>query len=89
MKVNDKHFNPLVVPHVEKTVVSTVSGFRDQNGRPENMKICKKRPWNERMHIETALLLVTVICDLTRIWHRLAVNIQMRLSFISGIFKVL
>jgi hypothetical protein len=44
------------------------------------MKICKKGTWNERMCVETALSLVTVICDLKRIRHRLAVYIQMRLA---------
>lgn len=45
--------------------------------------------WNERMCVETALSLVTVICDLKRIRHRLAVYIQTRLAFVSAMFNIL
>ena len=75
MNVNDKHFNPLVKPFIEKTIVLADYGFRDKDGVPENMKICRKGTWNERMCVETALSLITVICDLKRIRHRLAVYI--------------
>jgi len=64
-------------------------GFRDTEGVPENMKICKKGTWNERMCVETALSLVTVICDLKRIRHRLARYIQMRLAYVSAMFNML
>jgi hypothetical protein len=53
------------------------------------MKICKKGTWNERMCVETALSLVTVIYDLKRIRHRLAMYIQARLVFVSAMFNVL
>jgi hypothetical protein len=89
MNVNDKHFNSLVKPLIGKTIVLADYGFRDQNGIPENMKICKKGTWNERMCVETAFSLVTVICDLKRIRHRLAGYIQARLSYVSAMFNVL
>jgi hypothetical protein len=40
--VNNKHINPLEKPFVEKTIVLADYGFRDKDGVPENMKICKK-----------------------------------------------
>ena len=89
MNVPDKHFHPLVKPLIGKTIVLADYGFRDKEGLPENMKICKKGTWNERMCVETALSMVTVICDLKRIRHRLAVYIQMRLSYVSAMFNVL
>ena len=61
MNVNDKHFNPLVEPFICKTIVLADYGFRVQDGVPENMKICKKDTWNERMCVETALSMITVI----------------------------
>jgi hypothetical protein len=39
--------------------------------------------------VETALSLVTVVCGLKRIRHRLAVYIQARLAFVSVMFNVL
>jgi hypothetical protein len=72
-----------------RTIVLADYGFRDQDGVPENMKICKKGTWNGRMFAETALSLVTVVCDLKRIRHRLAVYIQTRLAFVSAMFNIL
>ena len=89
MNVKDKHFNPLVKPFLEQTIVLADYGFRDKEGVPENMKICKKGTWNERMCVETALSLVTVICDLKRIRHRLAAYIQMRFAFVAAMFNIL
>ena len=89
MNVNDKHFNPLVKPFLDKTIVLADFGFRDKEGVPENMKICKKGTWNERMCVETALSLVTMVCDLKHIRHRLAVYIQTRLAYVSAMFNVL
>jgi hypothetical protein len=89
MNVSDKHFNPLAEPLIGQTIVLADYGFRDQEAIPENMKICKKGTWNERMCIETALSMVTVICDLKRIRHRLADFIQARLAYVSAMFNVL
>ena len=89
MNVNDKHFNPLVKPFIDKTIVLVDYGFRDKDGVPENMKICKKGTWNDRMCVETALSLVTVVCGLKRIRHRLGVYIQTRLACVSAMFNVL
>ena len=89
MNVYDKHFNPLVEPLIGQTIVLADYGFRNQEGVPDNMKICKKGTWNERMCVETALSMVTVVCDLKRIRHRLVEYIQARLSYISAMFNVL
>ena len=89
MNVNDKRFHLLVKPFIGTTIVLADYGFQDRDGVPENMKICKKGTWNERISIETALFLVTVICDLKRMRHRLAAYIQARLAFVSAMFIVL
>ncbi len=89
MNEHDKRFHSLVKPFIDQTIVLADYGFRDKDGVPENMKICKKGTWNERMCVETALSLVTVICDLKRIRHRLATYIQARLSYVSAMFNIL
>ncbi len=89
MNVNDQRFNPLVEPWIGTTIVLADDGFRDQNGVPETMKICKNGAWNERTCVETVLSLVTVICDLKRIRRRLAAYIQARLAFVSAMVNVL
>ncbi len=89
MNVYDKRFHHLVEPLIGKTIVLADYGFRDRDGVPENMKIYKKGIRNERMVVETALSLVTVICGLKRIRHRLAEYIQARLALVSAMLNVL
>ncbi len=89
MNVKDQDFNPLVQPFVERTIVLADYGFRDKDGIPDNMKICKKGTWNERMCVQTAWSLLTVVCDLKRIRHRLAAYIQMRFAYVAAMFNVL
>ncbi len=89
MNVNDTRFHPLVKPWIGTTIMLADDGCRDQNGVPETMKIGKNGTWNERMCVETALSLVTVIGDVKRIRRRLAASIQARLAFVSAMVNVL
>ncbi len=89
MNVSDTHCNRVVAPLIGTTMVLADDGFRDQNGVPENMKICKNGTWNERMGVETALSMVTVIGDVKRIRRRLAASIQARLAFVAAMFNIL
>lgn len=89
MNVYDKHFHPVVEPFIGETIALTDFGFRDKDGIPENMKICKKGTWNERMCVETVFSMLTTVCDLKRIRHRLSAYIQMRLAYIVAMFNIL
>jgi len=64
-------------------------GFRSAEGYPENLKLCPKGTWNERMIVETVLSMVTVVCDLKRLRHRLKAYIHARLAFVTAMFNVL
>ncbi len=89
MNVSDKHFHHVVEPFVDQTIACTDWGFRSTDGVPENMKLCKKGTWNDRMFIETALSMVTIVCDLKRIRHRVAEYVTSRLACVSAMFYVL
>jgi hypothetical protein len=89
MNVNDKHFHPVVEPFIGETIALADFGFRDKDGIPENMKICKKGTWNERMCVETVFSMLTLVCDLKRIRHRLSTYIQMRLAYVVAMFNIL
>ncbi len=89
MNVNDKHFHPLVEPFIGQTIAMADFGFRDKDGVPENMKICKKGTRNERMCVETVFSMLTTVCDLKRIRHRLSAYIQMRLTYVVAMFNIL
>lgn len=85
----DQTFNPLAESLAGQTIVLADLGFRDQDGIPDNLKLCPKGTWNERMVVETALSMVTVVCHLKKMSHRLAGYIQARLAFVGGMFNVL
>lgn len=89
MNTPDKHFHPVAEAVADTSIVFADWGFRDKDGVPGNIKLCKKGTWNERMFIETALSMVTIICDLKRIRHRVSKYITMRLACVSAMFNVL
>lgn len=85
----DQTFNSLVEDLTGQTIVLSDLGFRDQDGLPDNLKLCPKGTWNERMVVETALSMVTTVCHLKKMTHRLADYIQARLAFVAAMFNVL
>ena len=89
MNVHDQQFHPIVEPFIGETIVLADYGFREEKGVPENMNICKKGTWNERMCVETSLSMVTVVCDLKRIRNRLSQHIQARLAYVTAMFNIL
>ena len=89
MNVYDKHFHPVVEPFLGQTIALADFGFRDKNGVPENMKICKKGTCNERMCVETVFSMLTIVCDLKRIRHRLAEYVQAHLAYVVAMFNIL
>ena len=89
MNVYDKHFHSLITPFAGQTIVLADLGFRDKDGVPEHLKLCAKGTWNERMVVETALSMVTGVCGLKRLHHRVAAYISAHLAFIAAMFNVL
>jgi hypothetical protein len=85
----DQHFHPLVQRFAGQTITLSDLGFRSKDGIPDNLKLCPKGAWNERMCVETALSLLTVICDLKRLRHRLAPYLQARLAAVVAMFNLL
>lgn len=63
MNVHDQHFHPVIERVNGQNIVLADYGFRCVEGIPDNCKLCAKGTWNERMCVETALSMVTVICD--------------------------
>jgi len=51
--------------------------------------VCAKGTWNDRMTVETSFSLLTVICGLKRMYHRLERFIQARLASVVALFNVL
>ena len=89
MNRHDQHFHPLIKDLAGKSIVLADGGFAKAEGHPENLKLCAKGTWNERMVVETALSMVTNVCNLKRMKHRLGHYIKARLAYLCGLFNVL
>ncbi len=89
MNVHDQNFNHLAAPLSGKSIVLGDYGFRDKDGIPDNMQLCEKGTWNQRMFIETAFSMVTITADLKRIRHRAAKYITARLAYVTAMFNLL
>ncbi len=89
LNTHDKHFHHVAEPFIDQTIVFADFGFRSADGYPANLKLCAKGTWNERMYVETALSMVTVVCGLKRLHHRVADYITARLAYVSVMFNVL
>ena len=51
-------------------VILADTGFHRAQGDPPNLKLCKRGEWNDRMKVETVLSMLTVVCHLKKVRHR-------------------
>jgi hypothetical protein len=89
MNTPDNEFHALIQQFSGRSIVLADYGFRRKDGVPENCKLCAKSTWNDRMPVETSFSLLTVICGLKRVFHRLEPFIQARLASVVALFNVL
>jgi hypothetical protein len=89
MNRSDQDFLPLVELLNEDGVVLADLGFRSKAGVPDNLKLCLKGTWNDRMMIETTFSLLTVVCQAKKMFHRTAAHLEARLAYTAAMFNVL
>lgn len=66
----DADFAPLIEQFDEQTLVLADSNFHAKAGDPQNLKICPRAQWNDRMLIETVLSMLTRVCQINKVGHR-------------------
>jgi hypothetical protein len=87
--VSDQEFLPLVETVSDKMIVLTDTAFRRRTGQPENLKICRRGEWNDRMLIETVFSLLSQVCKLKHLRQRVWEYFEMRLGFTVALFNLL
>jgi hypothetical protein len=87
--VSDTEFRPLIAQFQDEMVVLTDTAFHGKTGDPANMKICKRGTWNTRMLIETVLSMLTNVCHLKKVAHRVADYFRARMAFVLAAFNIL
>jgi hypothetical protein len=89
LNTHDQEFHPIIERYDGRSIVLSDYGFISADTMPANLKLCEKGTWNERMCVETALSMVTVVCGLKRMHHRISSYIQAHLSWVSAMFNIL
>jgi hypothetical protein len=89
MNHSDQDFLPLVDLLAQDGIVLSDLGFRCKQGIPDNLKLCLKGTWNDRMLIETTFSLLTVVCYAKRMFQRTAHHLQAHLAYTAAMFNVL
>ena len=89
MNRSDQDFLPLVTLLAEDGIVLADLGFRCKAGEPDNLKLCVKGTWNDRMMIETTFSLLTVVCQAKKMFHRTVAHLEARLAYTAAMFNVL
>lgn len=85
----DQDFRHLIARFRDEMVVLTDSAFHGKTGDPANMKPCQRGTWNTRMLIETVLSMLTQVCHLKKVAHRVADYFRARLAFVIAAFNLL
>jgi hypothetical protein len=85
----DQNFHPMIANLEDRSIVLADLGFRSAQAMPSNLKLCAKGTWNERMLVETAWSMLTVVCDLKHLHHRANFYIRAHLACATALFNVL
>ncbi len=64
-------------------------GSHAREGDPANLKLCERGQWNERMMVETVLSMLTLVCHLKKVMHRVWGYFRARLGFTMAAFNSL
>lgn len=87
--VPDNSFQAMVREFEEEMIIFADGGFHATTGDPENLKLCKRGEWNDRMIVETVLSMLTLIFHFKKVMHRVWEYFQMRLGFTMAAFNIL
>lgn len=87
MNCPDNSFLDFLEEFDQEGILLTDWGFRRAAGVPNNIKLCKKGTWNDRMVVETSFSLLTVVCHAKQLHHRLEAYIDARLAYTVAMFN--
>lgn len=82
-------FQALVDEVADWMVVFSDEGFIKKDWFPTNLNPCKRGEWNTRMLIETILSMLTTVCHLKKVAHRVWAYFESRLAYTMALFNIL
>jgi hypothetical protein len=69
-------------------IILSDTGFHAKEGDPENLKLCRKGRWNERMLIETVFSLFTTVLRLKKLSQRVWAALRARLAYAIAAYNL-
>jgi hypothetical protein len=87
--VHDSAFHALIARFAEQMIVLSDPNFARAEGNPPNLKVCVRGTWNDRMLVETLFSMLTTVCHLKKVLHRVWRYFTMRLAFTLAVFNIL
>jgi hypothetical protein len=87
--VADNTLQGLVRQFEDQMIILSDTAFHAAEGAPTNLKLCQRGAWEDRMLVETVLSMLTLVCHVKRVLHRVWASFQARLAFTMAAFKVL
>jgi len=87
MNCPDKNFLDFFEEYDGQGIMLADWGFRRAEGVPDNVKLCKKGTWNDRMVVETSFSLLTVVCHAKKMHHRFEAYIEAHLAYTVAMFN--
>jgi len=82
-------FQDLVDQVAGQTVVFADMGFEKKDWRPDHLRLCQRGEWNDRMMIETALSMLTLVCHFKKVMHRVWAYFKSRVGYTMALFNIL
>jgi hypothetical protein len=82
-------FQHLIEALAEQMLVFADVHFLKQGWCPPNLKVCRRGEWNSRMLVETFWSMLTRVCHLKRLSHRVWPYLRTRLAFTFALFNLL
>ena len=87
--VYDARFHPLIEKFKDRMVILSDSGFHSAEGDPSNLKVCRRGEWNERMKVETVLSMLTLVCHVKKMRHRVWDYFKSHLGYLMAAFNIM
>lgn len=82
-------FQHLVEGVAEEMVVFADVHFVKKDWQPPNLRSCRRGEWNDRMLVETVLSMLTLVCHLKKVMHRVWSYFVSRVGYTMALFNLL
>jgi hypothetical protein len=82
-------FQDLIERVVKAMIIFCDEGFSKKDWHPDNLRVCVRGEWNSRILQETVLSMLTTVCHLKKLSHRVWDYLETHLAYIMALFNIL